>query len=642
MPAISTLKPGIQNITWDRIATLPTVANLNLTIVEDQPVLFVQYSIQFENTSVNWLFSPGNETSSFLFFDGNSAALPLQVKNLESLPNGVYEAYVYIELSNGDGFIRTLSSMVQLTLSGVSPGQITTDKTNYNVLYNRETNTLSGDTHVEIINNTALDPLTFETIGTLFNELTATEEFDLVEDPAFPFLTNAELPVSGSVTVSCKLRKAGVFVYGFTVTVTVINDDDILVSPESLSFQLRKGFNETKSATLTLTNPLNKAFTITKPAWLNLSADAGSASAAITVTTENSDTFTVGDFTGNIVISYDTKTITIPVALTVIAFIDINTEEHNFCLDDVILKVFRMSEAARFVRVTMQMKFTTAAGETETESVYQVPYFKDKVRTDVGVKIQSFFPVFQNHLFDATERSFDNRLIYKAAEVVLKVEELDINYNVLLSNILPAADFYAGHRPLQFPLFTNFPVRRKYSGSTFFFSYLADQVSAEDFTSGVDAGNPAGDKEVHAVMLPDGGILDATLIKNNLGVDLLPFPNVESQAVLQWLNENLVPEWMILSGNYKIDDAFDHIADSFQLGAQKYGTSETQKLTISTGFILKEETYLVKEIIKSKLAFIRLEGKIYRILPSSQKLTELERQKNLINYELEFIIVLWK
>ena len=143
-------------------------------------------------------------------------------------------------------------------------------------------------------------------------------------------------------------------------------------------------------------------------------------------------------------------------------------------------------------------------------------------------------------------------------------------------------------------------------------------------------------------MLQEDGVLEEAPLKLNLGVDLLPFPTEESQAVLQWLNNNLVPEWMILSGTYKVDDAFDQLNDSFQLNGQKYETTETQKLTISTGFILKEETDLIKEIIKSKLAFIRLEGKIYRVLPSSQKLTELERQKNLINYELEFIIVLWK
>ncbi len=630
--------PIFQTVNWNRAEPFPGFQDINIVSYEGADSL--RFDISYFATAVNWL-SIGGQSSIGYLDPWDTNPIPATI-NIAGLPNGSYKAIVQFNWTPVEGNDFVLRGEFYLNITGTPPNQITTDKTNYNVLYNRETNTLSGETHVSIVNNTALDPLAFETIGTLFNELTATEEFDLEEDPAFPLLTNSELPVSGTVTVSCKLRKSGVFIYGFTVTITVINDEDILVAPESLSFLLRKGFNETKSATLSLTNPLNKAFTITAPDWLNLSATSGSASAEITVTTDNSDTFAVGDISGNIVISYDAKTTTVPVFLSVIAFIDINVSEHNFCLDDVILKAYKMTETARFVRITMQMKFTTAEGETNVESVYLVPYFENKISTNIGEKIQNYFPVFQNHLFEADETNFDNRLIYKAASVVLKVEELDINYNVLLSNSLPAADFYAGNKPKLFPLFTNFDVRRKYAGSTFFFSYLAELAVPADFTTQAVSPNAAGAKEVHAVMLQEDGVLEEAPLKLNLGVDLLPFPTEESQAVLQWLNNNLVPEWMILSGTYKVDDAFDQLNDSFQLNGQKYETTETQKLTISTGFILKEETDLIKEIIKSKLAFIRLEGKIYRVLPSSQKLTELERQKNLINYELEFIIVLWK
>lgn len=139
--------------------------------------------------------------------------------------------------------------------------------------------------------------------------------------------------------------------------------------------------------------------------------------------------------------------------------------------------------------------------------------------------------------------------------------------------------------------------------------------------------------------LISGGILNENQLKTNLGVDLLPFPNVQKQTVLQFLNNNLVPQWLILSGTYKITDDFEHINDDFQLNAQKYDTDEKQKLTISTGFILKEESQLIKEIIKSKISFILLEGIIYKAFCISPKLVELESDQNLINYELEFLIV---
>lgn len=634
----SKIAPASTTVRWDRIGTAPTLPEHLITVIESKEVLYVQFNLNFENSSVSWLHAPG-VTDSYLDVSGSTAHLQLALQNIDSLPSGNYKATLTIDLSNAEGFVRTMTSEINLVLTGISPTQITTDKTNYNVLYVRSTNSYSGETTVSIINNDELDTLTFESVSsTLFLEGSLTDALELVEDPAFPFVSNAELPVSGTKLVACRLKKAGFLVASFTVTITVINTDELIASPLNFDFNLRKGFNETQSSVLNINNPLGKSFTITKPSWLTLSASAGSASANITVTTSNSDSFTVGNYTGMIVISYDAKTIEIPVTLAVSSFVDIALQEHNFCLDDVILKASRMNENGRFVRITLQMVFKTTEGSHEIASNYILPYFDGKISTDVGEKIQHYFPVFQNHLFGTNPEIFDNQLIYKAASVVMIIEEIDISYNVLHSLTLSAADFYAGNRPALFPLFTNVAVRRTYPDSKYFFSYHAELSGPEDFTLEPVEGNPVASKEVHAVMLNDT-LLDNSVLKGALGVEIITLPDEQKRATLQYLNNNLVPDWFICSGEYDLTDDFDHVYDDFMLNGQKYESTEKQKLTINTGFILKEEVKTIIEIIKSPLSFIELEDEIYRCFNISAKITETENDRNLINYKLEFIIV---
>ena len=95
----------------------------------------------------------------------------------------------------------------------------------------------------------------------------------------------------------------------------------------------------------------------------------------------------------------------------------------------------------------------------------------------------------------------------------------------------------------------------------------------------------------------------------------------------------------MLSGKYKLNDDFEQIYDDFQINGQKYETTEKQKLTISTGFVLKEETKLIKEIIKSKISYILLEAEVYKAICVSTKLVELDSEETMKEYELEFIIV---
>lgn len=629
------LTPTNQNISFNRENPItPTLANIvakkTMGIVE-----YVEWFIQFENTSVEWLHS-GGQTYGYMDFV-TSGTLPLQVRNLDQLTGTNYKATIYVTMSNANDPFLTLTTTVYLTMSGIAANAIQTDKTNYTVVYRRNQNQLSGETHVNILNNNSGSNLSLETIGTLFKELNFTSGFDLVEDPAFPFSTNQELPTTGVTVVPCRIKKDGQSIYSFTAKIVVIDTEDIVVSPANFSLLLRKGFNEIKQGTLMITNPLNKQFSVTAPWWISLSIGAGSSSVDLGFSTVNSENIDPGNYSGVIRISYDAKTIDIPVTMQVVQFVGIVQNDYNFCLDKVMLWTNQMFTNGVFARIKLKMQFEIEEGTSEFTSVYAIPFFQGKATTDIGQKVQNYFPVYEKHLFDYAQ-GFNNRLVYRPASVFVTIEELDVNYTVLHSTTLDVVKLFAGSRPKYFPFLTNFGIRRYYPNFAHIFSFYTGAIIPDHFVINQNP-NPISDNDVQTALVTNKNAINFDFLSGS-GLEFIPMPKVEKNIVIQWLNQNLAPECMVFSGSYVIQDDFEHTADNYQINGKKYDSKEVSKITIKTGFILKEERLLLRELSKSKVSFLKIGDDIYNCFCVSPKLIREDSEENLIQRELEFFIVL--
>lgn len=627
-----------QNISYDRVGTVPTPEELIITVTSGGNVSYVEFYIQFENSSIAWLSDLSDQMSGFLTFDGINSNLPLKLNNLDNLTAGNYKAKIFFTLSNPTDPNLVLTSEVNLNLTGNAPDALRTDKSNYNVVYQRSSNTFSGETAISLVNNTAADNITFETIGSLFLEGTSTTGFTLQEDPAHPFATNSELPTSGTQLVSCRLKKDGQYIYAFTVTIAVINTDDIVATPNSIDFQLRNGFNETQSTVISIINPLNRNFTITAPDWLNLSSSSGNSTTQITVTTDNSDTLTSGDHSGNIVISYNSKTITIPVTLTVKSFFSINYSALNFCLDGIKASVNRMFDTGRFARITLSMKFENNEGVKEVSSAYSIPFYDDMATFDIGEIIHNFFPEFKKSLFESSNIAFNNQLICKPAIVGIIIDELDVNYELLKSATVENLKFLAGKTPLQFPIFSDFNLRRFFNNWKHIFSYYTADVEPIDFTTSNLQSNAVTNNEVNAVILEKNQI-DFDKIKNNFGIDFLQITEPNKSILVQFINENKVPEGIVFSGDYRILTDIEQIYDNIHINAEKYDAKEISRLIIGTGFLLKEERNFIKNLCKSNLIYMQIENEIFKCFSIQKNLETLNSASVLNNFELEFFIV---
>lgn len=624
------VSPTEQNLSWNR-ANVPTP--ISSLLIRATNADYAEYYINFENTDVKWI----TPYSGYLDISGGSTYLPLQLQNLNQLFGTNYRATVNITLTGPDGPNLLISSVINLSISGTAADAITTDKSNYNLIYNRVTNQLSGETIVNILNNSSDVELTLETIGSLLKEGSLTDEIILQEDAAYPFATNIELPEYGSVVVNCRIRREGVIISTFSVTIAVIGEKEVIVSPQNLSFTLREGFNETQNQVISIINPLNKAIVFTAPDWLNLNANSTNTTFDLSVTTDNSDSVNIGNYSGKILLTYGLEIIEIPVTLSVLQFLEFELKPQYFCKDNVKITLTKMIENARFVTVLAKMIFETSKGQETIDAEYAIPYFNDQAESDIGEKVQNFFPLFSDHLLDRTI-GFDNVLVYKPAIISLTINEVDIDYKVLHSQVIDGINFFAGSRPKLFPLFTNYDIRRRYAGTSHIYSYWTGGLSPEDFAGKTIGSNPVTNNEVQAVNLSENDSSYLS-IKEKMDLSYLTFPSTERKLLMQWLNGNLVPETFVFSGDYKITPEFEHTYDNFMIGGRKYESTELSKLTIFTGFMLKEEKQLLKEIINSVSIWINIEGEIYHGFSITQKLIEKDSTEDLITFELEFLIV---
>ena len=615
MASRSKITPTIQEVSWTAGAAVPTLTELLITIIESPKVVtFVQYSFQFESTSVNWLKATGI-TGSYLTTDGSTASLPLELQNLELLTSGVYYANIIVEFSDSTDYINTIIAQVFLTVTG-SAG-ITTDSPTYDVVFNRATNTISGLSTVFILNNTEGKFLSFWQPSTIFEPKSSfTTGFTLEDNATTPMLLNPALPESGTVNHLCKiLGPIGELVSNFTINLLILNDNGIGVNPSSLFFEVIKNTSE-KTAVLSIINPLGLDFTVEAPAWLTPSVLLGNTSVDIDITTETSH-LDPSTYNGIIKIVVDGSFIDVPVTMILKQFITINNLPYNFCLDIPPVLFTKINELARYVRITMSAKYTVMGVETDFNHSFIVPYIDSRAWFELGKKLHTYFPRFRNHLFEiAAPTEF-----LKAINCDLVLEELNIEYESLLSENLNGLKFFPGSEPHLFPILSNYGFRKKNKGTILFVTHCeGDLFLTEKIT--------------------DTNLIDAVTHETKT-VKLYKYPQVYTPIHMQWENQNLVPEWFTFTGEYSINSDFSHITSKNVINSlmEKFDTSKMKKLSINTGFILKEELGLVEEMIDSKIAFVNIKGQFYHCFNVTPKMIVASSSDTIIERDLEFIIV---
>lgn len=652
------------NIAWQHgSVSMPTGIKITIENTTQNFLPYNSYKIALsENVSntVTDIIDFTDGVSNIDFFTSNSSNFSKNIfanlKDLQDLLPGTYYIDIYVELYGVKNGIETLlnSAFVsfELTITG-QPDNILPEKNIYKVIYNRESNLLSGDLNINILGNINNVPIRFFNNLMIFKNVDPIVNETFVLEPSSPLATNINLPTEGEYEISCSLYKkniggSDVNIKSFLIQMFVLNGE-MLVSPNMISFSLLQSAGEIKSQTLSIINPYDKAFTIEGPSWLEYSTVAGSQTIDITISTLNSMMVPIGDYSGNILVKYEDKVVTIPVNMSVVSFIYLTgIEMYNFCLDNKILNFIKQELNARYVRATLSIKFTN---EIETKSMtvpLTVPYFNERASFDLGYKIHQYFLRLKKSILSEIKKPnrLDNKIWMKPAEVTIFVEELDVDYNVLKTENIGLIKFYPGKKPFAFPILSNNLVRQRVQGSKYIITYIQGLVDPSKI--GIGTSNVLEDGVItrlkieddeNKIIFPKKKSIEIATDKTLLYYTL---PNNGPGVInIQYENQNLCPESFSFTGHMKRNSEYNHVYDQNVLSSikEKYDVTKVVYRTINTGFIFKNCVSIIDEIIMSKLCFLEIDGKTYRGFVTSQKIVDVDTSLELIQFDLDFLLL---
>ncbi|HCO21462.1 MAG TPA: hypothetical protein DIT47_10625, partial [Flavobacteriaceae bacterium] len=225
------------------------------------------------------------------------------------------------------------------------------------------------------------------------------------------------------------------------------------------------------------------------------------------------------------------------------------------------------------------------------------------------------------------------------------VEELDADYNVKNSETLTEIKFFAGKKPLGYPVLTNNLIRRRSADSKVIFSFISGVTNINDFGANFTSYAVVPDRVAVALKTETADQLFTwpSVKQLNIGVNpikIITMPNNNKTINLAFYNSNLVPDWLTITGDFKISDDYTHTISRNVISGneEKFDSEKTKTLTINTGFILKSELEILDEIAESKLIFIEINGKYYKGILTSNKISKEDSTEELIARDLEFLI----
>lgn len=650
-------------VDWEIGTPFPPNIPINIDCYRNGPG-YTNYKITLVanvgNTALDVVyFSDGTNTIDF--FTKNSGIWNQDVfacfDNLSSLSQGNYPVDIIVTLYGISGGAEILlnsgSVYFDLNVNG-QIDNISTDKGEYTLIFDRQSDALSGDLNVNILDNVNNASLGFFNNLEIFKNKNPIINDTFVLEPKTPLATNSNLPIEGEYNISSYIFKnivggTSVKLKTFDIQLFVLNSN-LLVSPNFLQFTLQQVNSETKFDVVKIINPYNIPFTISGPYWLTFSANSGSGTTNITVTTLNSAILPVGEATGDIVISFgSSSTKIIPVKLNVISFIYLTgLELYNFCLDDKILNFNRRELLARFVRSTLSIKFRTEI-ETVTMTVpLVVPYFNDKASFDLGKKIHQYFLRLKKSVLTEPKKPnvFDNKVWMYPAEVSILVEELDVDYNVVHTDNVSQIKFYPGKKPKAFPLLSNNLVKQRVIGSKYIFSYIQGLLDTEKISMAAPNALEDGlivrvkiEDNENKIIFPKKKIFE---IADNKQLIYYTIPNNGPQLIhIQYENQNLCPESFFFTGHIKKNPEYSQIYSQSVITSlqEKYDVKKVTIWNINTGFVVKKCVPEIGQIVESRLSYLEFGGVVYRGFFITQKLVEEDSSLELVQFDLEFLLL---
>lgn len=509
------------------------------------------------------------------------------------------------------------------------------DKRIYHILYNPSNGELEGDTIITAISG-AERGFIVELDSLYAEELSLVSQGDntvrIEEGTLFPNIISllSNTPRVYRVEQSNRAPYGGfrevidVFHIHLTIPQTLVT------TTQEVRLSVKKEINEIASSTIVISGVSTMDYQVEVPTWLTYEKTNG----ALKITTIAAEHLSVGELSGEVVISLGQESIRVPVYLTVTQNVLHTTlEEYCFCLDNVYIDSQQSSDEAKGIQVVL--KFHHPVSQQAIVAKYQMPYFMGKARIDVGKIVQQYMDKRYENILDIPLKKVISSPLYVAVEF----SEINAMQIAINSRHLMDVHFYPGKKPKGYPLLTNCLNRRRVQGSKVMVSYIEGMVQPEQWGL-LPAISSSTHMGVSVIKLSDN-TMNFPRVKSIETVNIITFPSTKKMAHVQWFNQNQAVEWATFTGEYVIGASFSNTINKGVISSEKkkYSSEKEKILKINTGFMLKKEIPMIEELLQSPLAFIEFPERVLRCIPVQDKVETEDSTKALINFELEFLII---
>lgn len=591
--------------------------------------------------------SPNLVGDTFNQFNLVQEIITLNFQNMNNLSVGVHSMQIEVEAyavsSSGAESFKESSAIqnviIPVSITVLSGNGFNTDKNTYQLIFNKADNSLSGDSKIIVYSS---ETVTFNSSDPIVQLVQTAQN----NEQHLTFQNNLSLQAKpvGNYSANVVITK-GTQSKTVDVNIQVINDaTQYYVSPTNFNTSLQKNLSESKTFTVNITNPNNLIIDVVlKPSFIESATIVGNT---LTIKTQNSQDLALGNYSGNIILKSGNVEKNISIAITVSEAVisDFNGSPYYFANDDNKVIVNKTNSIASYVKLTMEMFFKGYGREYQENQEYTFPFFQGSTEIYPGKEVQDFFIKAKD-----LETSMDPLYEYDLAAVNMTFQEMSSSDTVLstfsLNNIL----FAPGKKPKCYPFFTDHPVRSTYSGSMI-------KVSVDKLSEKPDLNILYGQYNLpKPVFVARFEVNQFTFLRNefipaletkvvaNSTIQFIPLPEEEELVHIEWENQNLVFDWFTAVAKIKkIADIENITGETNENKEEKFDSSLSRPITINSGWILEEEIDLITDLLMSRLCFIYIKGKRFKVFPIGKKNELADSDNNKFSMDLEFKIILEK
>lgn len=638
--------PGQLNKLWTQ-GTIASSLYQDITFPElefvySYPANKYKFKIRkISSNGVDWLNITSNAFGSVQEFilNGNTVVrFFYEFINLDNLPVGTHTIDVFFDAygindQGSEVYLENFSTTITLTVK-LGTG-ISTDKNLYTLTFNKANNTLSGDEKIIVYSNESVNFTTSESFIQL-NQVSQPGERVL------KFVNNSDIQnkALGNYSGTVAITQNG-YIKTVTVNLEIINDaTEFDVNPKSFTVTLQKTPGTVKTMTANISNPNNLNISIDlKPTFIS---EAFITNNVLTLKTDNSSNLAIGNYAGKVILKAGSKTKEINISLSIIQSIehDFKNKPYYFAEDPNKVTVYKINPTGVYVKMKLEMYFKGYGQEFAEKQEGSIPFFKGMAEFYPGEEINDFFIRCR----DFKETS-DIQYLMNLAAVKITFSEMNGKDEELSSIVLDNLLFAPGKKPACFPFLTNYPIRRTYSQSELKLPVdrLSNKSEIEELkTIYLDVLNPE----------PANTCIDLYTFKRdrfNSGYEkkiitagamqFIPLPEKRELIHIIWENDNLVFEWFSAPLEYRSKDDIENIfAETKDYKEEKADSSSSTILTINSGTILKEETKMLTDLLKSEVCYIKFKDKIIKAYPVGTTNELDDNKSNILQMDLDFKI----